>query len=99
MKYQLVLQFRALSISDFDRLVAFEEVPRVAMEDSVEIDGHDFGQDEFNIFIHTDEPTETFERILKLANGEYEMRAAFRDFAEEEYRILWPPGLTEFKIV
>ena len=32
---------------------------RVAAEDPVEIDGHDFGKCEFNIFKHTGEPTET----------------------------------------
>jgi hypothetical protein len=102
MKYQLVVQFQALSADDFGRLVTLEEALRGALEGFAEVDGHDFGAGEFNIFVHTDEPKGTFERIREVVNGprpEHQMRAAYRDFDEEEYTILWPPNLREFKIV
>lgn len=102
MKYQLVVQFQALSMDDFDRLVTLEETLRVALEGSAEVDGHDFGSGEFNIFVHTDDPKETCERIRQIVDtppAEHQMRAAYRDFDEEEYTILWPPDLKEFKII
>jgi hypothetical protein len=102
MKYQLVVQFLALSTDDFDRLVAFEESLRESLEGFAEVDGHDFGSGEFNIFVHADEPKMTFERIREVVGRlrpEYRMRAAYRDFRSEEYTILWPPDLKEFKVV
>ena len=50
MRYQLVLQFAADSLEDFDRLVALEdglieELARVAM-----VDGHDFGPRQVQYF-------------------------------------------------
>jgi hypothetical protein len=102
MKYQLVVQFQASSLDEFDRLITLEETLRGALEGFAEIDGHDFGSGQFNIFVHTDEPKGTFEKIREAVikpQPEHQMRAAYRDFDEEEYTILWPPNLSEFKIV
>jgi hypothetical protein len=65
------------------------------------VDGHDFGQEEFNIFILTDAPKDVFEKahqFLKTRNVPNYMRAAYREAAgeDEDYVILWPPNLTEF---
>jgi hypothetical protein len=51
MKYQLVLQFPATSLDDYDTFVALEEILRQKICDFGEIDGHDFGSGEMNIFI------------------------------------------------
>jgi len=102
MRYQLVVQFQASSMQDFDRLVALEESLRGALEGFAEVDGHDFGSGEFDVFVHTDEPKETFERIPEVVNRpqpERHMRAAYRDFDDEGYTILWPPNLKEFKLL
>lgn len=102
MKYQLIVQFPTSSVDDFDRIVTLEETLRGTLKDFAEVEGHDFGSGEFNIFVHTDEPKDTFERIREVFSGlqpERQMRAAFRDFDEEEYPILWPPNLKEFKVV
>jgi predicted RNA methylase len=99
MKYQLVLQFRADSIQDFDRLTAFEESLTDALGDLV--DGHDFGSGEFNIFLITDDALSAFEKINVIAKKERlseQMKAAYRDLTREAYVIVWPPGLKEFKI-
>jgi hypothetical protein len=53
MKYQLVLQFQAESVQEFDELVVLEELLVKKLPLDSEVDGHDFGSGEFNIFILT----------------------------------------------
>jgi hypothetical protein len=48
MKYQLVLQFRAESMMDFDELVVLEDLLIENLPPHSEVDGHDFGSGEFN---------------------------------------------------
>ncbi|HTC94682.1 MAG TPA: hypothetical protein VK699_14670 [Terriglobales bacterium] len=107
MKYQFVIQFAAESIDDFDRLAAFEESLIEGLDDSSEVDGHDFGVGEFNIFVFTDEPAKTFERVQQVVKSlslPYPMRVAYcdrpySDGAKEDFVILWPPDLKEFKVL
>ena len=65
MKYQLVLQFTADSMEDFDRLVALEDKLIEEMDDVATVDGHDFGSGEFNIFILTDDPVTVLVRLTE----------------------------------
>jgi hypothetical protein len=65
------------------------------------VDGHDVGSGEFNIFILTDNPMGSFQRLQKVLQDvkpDGAMSVAFRDVNEGEYRILWPPELTKFGI-
>jgi hypothetical protein len=48
MKYQLVLQFAADSMEDFDRLVALDARLIEELDDVATVDGHDFGSGAFN---------------------------------------------------
>ena len=43
MNYQLVLQFAANSMADFDRLVAFETQLMESLDEVGVVEGHDFG--------------------------------------------------------
>ena len=61
--YQLVLQFPADAV-DYDDLIAIEEELLEAVEPPAEVDGHDFGSGEGNVFILTDEPAATLEVVL-----------------------------------
>jgi hypothetical protein len=65
MKYQHVLQFQAESVREFDELV----VPGALLVENLpshsEVDGHDFGRGEFNIFILNDQPKESFHAAEK----------------------------------
>lgn len=100
-QYQLVVQFQATSIDDYDRLVSFEEDLRAALVGFADIDGHDCGSGEFNIFIHTNDPAAIFERVREVVRNrrpEYLMKVAYRDLAGEDYTILWPPDLKAFAI-
>jgi hypothetical protein len=102
-EYQLVLQFPCSSMEQFDAVVELEEKMIEEFAGSVaEVDGHDAGSDQANIFILTSEPTESFARahavIIKNPNLATVLRAAFRQLEEDEYSILWPVGATEFEV-
>jgi hypothetical protein len=102
MRYQLVLQFTADTIAEFDQLVALEQRLIDALEYGAIIDGHDFGQSEFNIFILTDKPAMVFDnahRIIRDQKLQQGMRAAYRKPTAETYMILWPPTLTDFTVL
>ena len=46
MKYQLVLQFQAQSVQDFNELVVLEDLLAENLPLHSEVDGHDFGSGE-----------------------------------------------------
>ena len=102
MKYQLVLQFTAASLEDFDRLVEVEDELIRALDDLATVDGHDFGLGEFNIFILTDHPAESFDKAHRIVTNENVpnvMRSAYREVDGEDYVILWPSSLEEFSVL
>ncbi len=94
--YQLVLQFRAATV-DFDDLVAIEDELLAAVEPSAEVDGHDFGSGEGNIFILTDDPAATLEIVLPVLRNlsrDRDATVAYRTLEGDEYTVIWP---TDFK--
>jgi hypothetical protein len=102
MKYQLVLQWPAISETDFDRLTSLEELIEDGLRDVGILDGHDFGSGEMNVFVHTDKPKAAFEKIKSLlAAGENirELKAGYRDFKEDNYTAIYPEGLKKFSII
>jgi hypothetical protein len=101
MKYQLVLQFGAGSLDDFDRLVGLEDKLIEELGDVATVDGHDFGSGEFNIFVLTDDPVTAFDKAHRIVIDQRVpnvMRSAYRDMDGEDYVILWPSSLTEFSV-
>ena len=102
MKYQLVLQFEASNIDEFDQLVELEDSFENVLGESHEVDGHDFGSGEMNIFIHTNEPKEAFEIIKNklIPTMGKDFTAAFRELSGENYTVLWPEGFSGgFRVV
>ena len=61
--FQLVLQFAPWSDRDFDDLVRLEE-QLAALTESGDVDGHDLGSNEANIFVFTKNPTATLQAFL-----------------------------------
>jgi hypothetical protein len=101
MRYQLVLQFEANTMADFDQLVTLEDKLIEELGSVATIDGHDFGSGEFNIFVLTDDPPTTFSaahRVVTSRGVQHVMRAAYRELAADDYVVLWPPSLTEFTV-
>ena len=99
--FQLVLQFEAEKPNDLEDLVRIEDMFRDALGPKANVDGHDMGAGEFNIFIFTSAPEETFERALALLSAHGPLRkfkAAYREPEAEEFVILWPLGLSVFNI-
>ena len=101
MKYQLVIQFSGESEGDFDRLIELEDELEELLSDESEVDGHDFGSGEMNIFILTNEPSGTFEQVKSALTKKdlSTMKAAYRDIESENFSILWPKGLAEFVVM
>lgn len=102
MKYQLVLQFPTAEIEDFDRLLSIELQLITQLGDNHNVDGHDLGAEEMNIFIHTDDPNGAFD-IVKNALTPLELetsKAAFREMSGETYIVVWPKEYDgEFTVV
>ena len=100
-RFQLILQFPATTTKDFDVLVALEEELTRSLPPIAKVDGHDFGMGEFNIFVLTDGPKEAFEVakvLIQQRQPQPQLRAAYREMAEDEFVILWPLGLAEFTV-
>ncbi len=101
MNYQLVLQFAADSMADFDRLVSLETKLTAELGEGGIVDGHDFGQGKFNIFVLTNEPAITFTQARQVILDDCipnELRSAYREASGENCVILWPSVLTEFSV-
>ncbi len=97
----LVLQFAGDTIVDFDWLNSVEDRIVDVLTDGDEVDGHDMGNGEMNIFILSGNPTQTFTRIMKKLpdiQSRGELRAAYRDVNGDSYSILWPRSATKFKV-
>lgn len=101
MKYQLVLQLPASSIKDYDAMIELEDGIMTSLGNFGQVDGHDAGSGEMNIFILTDQPKLAFEH-LKQALGTKdlmpELKAAYREIGDDEFTILHPTGLSHFAI-
>jgi hypothetical protein len=97
-RYQLVLQFRGDTLADYDQMIAVERRLTEELGDSADVDGHDVGSGETNIFIFTDDPAATFRRakpLLQSMDRLEAVTAAFRDVDGEQYSVIWPEGSAE----
>lgn len=66
-----------------------------------DVDGHDVGARQMNIFILTDDPKAAFEHIRHLIDASIfanSYAAAYRPVAGEDYAVLHPPGVRVFKV-
>ncbi len=102
MKYQLVLQWGASALMDYDRLIEVENVLTQELGSTHDVDGHDEGSGQMNIFIRTDDPKKAFDQskaILSNYAAWNDIRVACREVSGNVYTILWPKGLTEFKVL
>ena len=101
MKYLLVLQWPAASIKDYDTLVEIENLLTESLCKDSDVDGHDAGSGEMNIYINTDNPAATFQEIqTTLGSRDFwvDARVAYRDASKSKYTVLWPKDLAEFKV-
>ena len=102
MHYQLVFQFPGDSLAEYDAMIALEEQFIAVFGRSAQVDGHDSGSGEANIFVFTDHPADTFVQArlyLERTGCLAAVRVAYRDVAGEEFTVLWPEGSTEEFVV
>ena len=65
--------------------------------ESANVDGHDMGAGQANIFIITPDPEAAFRRILPVlqsAGRSEHSTAAYRETTGGHYRVLWPKNFT-----
>jgi hypothetical protein len=101
MKFQVVLQWPASATSDYDEMVDVEDLLIERFTEQCEVDGHDFGSNEANIFVHTNDPRRAFEEIRVILSGHKlwpDTRIACRQIDGNKYTVIWPEGATTFSI-
>lgn len=101
MKYQLVVQMPAASIKDYDAMIEIEDVLIAQLSELHEIDGHDAGAGEVNIFILTNDFEKAFDEVkvaLESRGLWGDVRVAYREIDKSEYTILWPKWLNDFSV-
>ena len=93
MDHQLIVRFPVSAVSDHPAMVRLEAALAGILDDTEELDGHDFGLDEADLFLLTADPVRTFERIkpvLVRAGLLDTLTAAHGATDAEEYTVLWP---------
>ena len=96
-----MLQLPASSIKDYDAMIELEETIVRSLGNLGRVDGHDAGSGEMNIFILTDHPKLSFERVehvLGTRDFMPDLKVAYREIGKDEVTILYPPDLAYFAI-
>lgn len=97
MKYQLVLQFPIAENFDFDALIELETKLTFELGSEHDVDGHDLGSGEMNIFIHTNNPNNAFAKVNALLSGQLasSLKAAYRIVGTDQFIWLHPAANEE----
>lgn len=101
MKYQIVIQWTASSIADYDRMVEIESALIDSLSEGSEVDGHDAGSGQMNIFVHTDNVQHAFAEVNGILTAQAALngaRVAYREIGKDEYTVLWPENLQSFTV-
>ena len=102
MQYQLTLQFRGDTLGDYDAMIALENELIEELGETADLDGHDCGSGETNIFIFTSEPIAAFHHVravLERTKHLHAVTAAFREIDGERYTVIWPAdSQKEFRV-
>ena len=102
MQYKLVLQFSEEKYGDIDWIINMEDF-LIATLSEAEVDGHDMGIGEVNIFLNTDKPIDAFNTIKNLFEKQHhslleDCKAGYREVNSDDYISLWPSDLKIFEI-
>ena len=97
--YQLVYKFPFLEgdIEQSDKVIELEDqlIEATADLSLAAVEGHDWGSGEMNIFLCTNAPQAACDQSEPTVNASraaraWGYRAAYRNFGEDEYHVLWP---------
>lgn len=100
MQYQLVIQLPESLEGGLDKLIELEDEFDARIGNNAEIDGHDIGSGQMNIFIITSNPVETFQIIKNILTKDTlaSMKAAYRNIEDKNFICLYPEKLTHFDV-
>jgi hypothetical protein len=88
-------------MEDYDSMVTIENLLISSISRNSNVDGHDVGSDEVNIFIETDDPQGLYDEVSSLL-GPYDawsdIRIAYRSAEGGAYTVLWPKNLRDFDV-
>jgi len=103
MEYMLVLQWPSSSTAkELDQLISLEDQIREDIGKCGNVDGHDIGSGEMNIFIFTEDPKATFERVRNIGsfpNHMSNLKAGYREVGEDDFVPLYPVDLEHFSVI
>jgi hypothetical protein len=88
-------------MNGYGEMVHVEDLLIERLSNRCKVDGHDFGSNEANIFVHTDDPHRAFEEIRTILSEDklwVDTRIAYRHFDADDYTVIWPEGTTTFDI-
>ena len=98
----LVLQWPSSSTpKELNLLISLEDQIREDIGDYGNVDGHDIGSGEMNIFIFTEDPKATFERVKNIGSIPKHMsnlKAGYREVGEDAFVPLYPEGVDHFSV-
>jgi hypothetical protein len=93
MQYQLVFRFRKSSLERPDDIQSLERALADSLGDAVQLDGHDIGPRDVNLFLMTPDPTSAFRRskpaLEQLALLD-KVTAAHRVEGGARFTVIWP---------
>lgn len=92
MIFQITIKFEASTLDDFDEKIIWETKLIELLGDRHEVDGHDFGEGEMNIYVHSEAPKQAFELIKSssLWNPEAScIEVTYRSINSEISKLLW----------
>lgn len=92
MQSQLVLKFRRPTL-DSTGIASLEQQLRDTLGDSVEMDGHNEGVRDIDVFIITEDPASTFRRckpVLEQMQVLDRVVAAHRFVGGLQFKVIWP---------
>lgn len=95
MQYQLVLRFRNSSFERPDDIQLLERALTDTLGDTAQVDGHDTGPRDTNIFILTPDPASAFRRSKPALQGLSlldKVTAAYRLEGGARFTVVWPLG-------
>jgi hypothetical protein len=103
MEYMLVLQWpSSLTAEEMDLLISLEDQIREDIGEQGRVDGHDIGSGEMNIFIFTEDPKATFERVKNIGSIPSHMgnlKVGYREVGGDDFVPLYPEGLDRFSVI
>ena len=91
--YQLVLQFPTGNKYGLEDLIFIEDKLREIFDHRIEIDGHDIGLEEMNIFIITAKPNMISGHCIDIINNINIiplLGVGYRNVNCDEYKRIWP---------